>query len=186
MKRTVWWILAALGLVGGAAAFFWGRPVEAPYLAALRGASAQEAIALANRWREEGRPVQSYVTARAVEFVLPGDRRYRVPLPEDRMVVAVAPYIRTTHPCEVHYMSSCQGELANRPVQVRVTRVDGTVLVDQEMRTLPNGFLELWLPRGATYKVEVRLEGYRGVEVVETFAESRTCVTTLKLESDAA
>ena len=46
------------------------------------------------KWRE----IKSHVTPREVVFEFPGGKAKRVALPENRMVVAVAPYITRTHP----------------------------------------------------------------------------------------
>ena len=78
-------------------------------------------------------------------------------------------------------MSSCQGELAERDFYVRAIDQDGNVLVDDTIATLRNGFFELWLPRNR--RVELRIQGLnRKVKgTIETFDDSKTCVTTFRL-----
>ncbi len=104
-----------------------------------------------------------------------------IPLPDDKMVVAIAPFVESTHPCEIHYMSGCQGEMVG--VQVRVTgrAKDGTLLVDDTFTTMDNGFIELWLPRSLEIDLIVEANGKRASETIGTFDDSNTCITTIKL-----
>jgi hypothetical protein len=134
---------------------------------------------LANSWK--GLDVMSFVTPQAVHIVFREGIEVVVPLPEDQMVVAVAPYLVHTHPCATHYMSSCQGELVGTPVHVQVTAQDGTVIVDEVMTTLPNGFIDLWLPRDQVLELQLRLDGYYARGMITTFADSNTCITTFRL-----
>ena len=56
-----------------------------------------EAIAIANQWKWSQKDVKSYVTAREVVFEFSNGMKRKILLPEERMLVAVAPYIRRTH-----------------------------------------------------------------------------------------
>jgi hypothetical protein len=58
---------------------------------------AVEAMAVANEWKWTRRDFKSSVTAREVVFKFSDKTAKRIPLPEDEMLVAVAPYIRQTH-----------------------------------------------------------------------------------------
>jgi len=58
---------------------------------------AVEAIAIANEWKWSQKDVKSSVTAREVVFEFSDGTKKKIPLPEERMLVAVAPYIRRTH-----------------------------------------------------------------------------------------
>jgi hypothetical protein len=58
---------------------------------------AVEAIAIANEWKWSQKDVKSYVTAREVVFEFSDGTKKEILLPEERMLVAVAPYIRQTH-----------------------------------------------------------------------------------------
>lgn len=180
MKRY----LFIAGLAAGLFAAWWalGPGDRDPFTSALAGASAEEAMALANAWKQEGRGVQSYVTPEAVVFRLGEGREVKVPLPDDRMVVAVAPYVRFTHRCEVHFMSSCQGELAGEKVWIQVEDEDGRVVQEGEVTLLPNGFVELWLPRGQRYAFTARYGGLEARKTLTTFASSPTCVTDVPLK----
>ncbi len=65
--------------------------------ARLNSADAVEAMAIANEWKWSRKEIKSHVTAREVVFEFPDGKVKRVALPENRMVVAVAPYIAQTH-----------------------------------------------------------------------------------------
>ena len=56
-----------------------------------------EAMAIANEWKWSQKDVNSSVTAREVVFELSDGTVKKIPLPEEKMIVAVAPYIRRTH-----------------------------------------------------------------------------------------
>ncbi len=63
----------------------------------LSGIDAVQAVQLGNEWKWTRREITSYVTPAEVVFEIPPGMIKRIPLPEDRMLVAVAPYIRRTH-----------------------------------------------------------------------------------------
>lgn len=165
MKRWLW-ISVLLGVA----------IAQDPNLSALRGASPQEAMRLANLW---GAKVQSYVTQQAVVFKL-GGQTLEVALPQDQMVLAIAPYVQHTHPCKTHFMSGCQGEMVGVPVAV-VVKSGETVVFSGTVQTLPNGFIELWLPRNREYNLSLSSGGKTASGKIATFANSDTCITTFRL-----
>ncbi len=65
--------------------------------ATLEGLNAVHAIEVANLWKWSKKEIRSSVTPREVVFKLPNRKVKRIPLPEDKMYVAVAPYINKTH-----------------------------------------------------------------------------------------
>ncbi len=164
-----------VGLMLSASAFAQGAQ---PTPAALEGLGARAAVELANDWKGNG--VTSFATPEAVHFVFPDGVEVVVPMPEDVMLVSVAPYVTYTHPCATHYMSGCQGELVGAPVHVRVVASDGAVVIDEVMPTMANGFIDLWLPRGQAFDLHMSLDGATTVGLVTTHADSKTCVTTLQ------
>jgi len=151
----------------------------APSPAAVAGLDAIAALDLANAWK--GTDVTSFVTPEAIHFRFTSGDEVLVPLPEDRMVISVAPYLAQTHPCTTHYMSGCQGELVGAPVHVRALLADGTVLIDEVRPTMANGFIDLWLPRGQSVALQLTLEDHSVMGVVTTFLNSPTCITTMRL-----
>ncbi|GAB5603227.1 hypothetical protein FJNA_17530 [Thermus sp. FJN-A] len=166
--------LLALFLVGAALGL-----AQAPTPEALKGASPEEALALAKRWREEGQRVVSYVTSEALFFEFPDGRKAQVAL-KDRFLLAVAPYRHRTHPCQVHYFSSCTGELQGEVFAVRVLEGEKEVLKAQ-VQTGRDGFFELWLPRNRRYTLEVRQGDWVAQAPMATFRDSPTCLTGLRL-----
>jgi hypothetical protein len=139
-------------------------------------------LALANKWGTDTPEVQSLVDTEAVKVTFKkSGKTVEVTLPEDKMVVAFAPYISETHPCEIHYMSGCQGELIEKRVKVTATLADGVVLLDEEITTMKNGFLELWLPRNREITVTMEALGRRAEGRIGTFPDSNTCITTFQL-----
>jgi hypothetical protein len=154
-------------------------PTPAPSPAALEGIDAFTAMDLANAWK--GLPVTSFVTPLAVHFAFPDGRDVAIGLPDDVMLVSVAPYVVHTHPCATHFMSGCQGEQVEVPFHVRAVLADGTVVIDEVRASLANGFIDLWLPRDQSVELTFEVDGYRTVGLVTTHADSPTCITTLQL-----
>ena len=152
-----------------------------PSATQLNGLTPQQTLAKANQWRNAG-GLQSYVTSEAIVFNFPGGQQKAVPLPAKQMVIAIAPYVNQTHPCATHYMSGCQGELVNKPVSVLVKNKAGKTVLNKTMKTLPNGFLELWLDRNQTYQVTLKSAGKATTGTLTTTPGSDTCVTTLRLQ----
>ena len=65
--------------------------------AELENVDAFKALTIANQWKWSKKGIKSYVDSREVVFRFPDGKVKRVPLPEDKMMVAVAPYIKRTH-----------------------------------------------------------------------------------------
>ena len=65
--------------------------------AALQNVDAFQAMAIANQWKWSKKEINSHVTPREVVFKFPSGKVKRVPLPEEKMVIAVAPYVNRTH-----------------------------------------------------------------------------------------
>ena len=63
----------------------------------LENVNAMEAVAIANEWKWSHKNVTTSVTAREVIIKFPDKTVKRIPLPQEKMLVAVAPYIRQTH-----------------------------------------------------------------------------------------
>lgn len=81
----------------------------------------------------------------------------------------------------VHYISSCQGELIETEFMVKAVDQSGTTSINQPVKTLKNGFLEIWLPRGKTFQVTIAGLNRVGTEVISTMDDSKTCITTMQL-----
>jgi len=63
----------------------------------LKDVDAVQAMAIANDWKWSRQEIKSYVTPREVIFELSEKKVKKIPLPEEKMVVALAPYINQTH-----------------------------------------------------------------------------------------
>ena len=156
-------------------------PKPSPTPEMLEGLDAEAALSLANKWHDDNVDVESFITSKKISFTFSEGNTVEILLPADKMVVALAPYVNKTHPCEIHYMSGCQGELVEVPVKVLAKKSDGSLLLDQLMKTMPNGFIELWLPRDQEISLTVESMGKRAEGVITTYPDSNTCITTLQL-----
>ena len=65
--------------------------------AALKNADAFQAMEIANEWKWSKEKIKSHVTTKEVVFEFPNGRKKKIPLPEEKMLVAVAPYVNRTH-----------------------------------------------------------------------------------------
>lgn len=148
----------------------------------LKGVDGKQAMELANKWRQKNLDVTSFVTPDAVNFKFKDGKTIGLPLPDDQMVVSIAPYINTTHKCATHYMSKCDSELKNVPVKVLAINSEGKTLIDKTINTLPIGFFDLWLPRDQEIIISVSARGKKATGKIYTYRNSKTCDTTLKLE----
>lgn len=104
-----------------------------------------------------------------------------VPIPADSFYLSMAPYVSRTHECFYHHLTGCQGELADKAMQVTITDAAGKTLVDEQVRTYANGFVGFWLPRDVTGTITVAYDGKTVTAPFATGATSPTCVATLQL-----
>lgn len=102
-------------------------------------------------------------------------------LPSDEFFVSIAPYVNTTHPCAIHSLTGCQGELANESFDVYIEDEDGKAVVDETMEAKANGFIDLWLPRDKEYDVSISYEGKETTSAISTFEGDNTCITTMQI-----
>lgn len=159
-----------------------GSDTPPDLLSQLQGIDAREALALANEWRTTEPNVLTTLTSDAVNFSLPTGEQVSIPLPAGVMVVAVAPYVVSTHDCQIHSISGCQGEMAGIPMWVHAETPDGTVLIDEMMTPMDDGFLELWLPRDREIDLTIGANGMTATGRITTNATSNTCVPELQLQ----
>lgn len=148
----------------------------------LQGINGIQAMDIANSWRKKNIDVVTFVTPVAVHFQFKNGKTVSVPLPDDEMVVSIAPYIHKTHECSTHYMSKCDGELKNTWVKVKAVAANGKILIDKKIKIPPTGFFDLWLPRNQKIDIFISANGKKAKGKVFTFNNSKTCDTTLKLE----
>lgn len=103
-------------------------------------------------------------------------------LPADEFFVSIAPYLEKTHPCATHNLVGCQGEMVGQEFSVTIEDSEGnSVMNHRTMKSQPNGFIDLWLPRDQTYRVTIEQDGKIAKSEVSTFEDNDTCVTTMQL-----
>ena len=96
MKSRVLSFILLLGICSLFPAIpLWGSETSAE--AVLKSIDAMQAMAIANQWKWSKKEVKSYVTTGEVVFKFSDKKVKRIQLPADKMIVAVAPYIRRTH-----------------------------------------------------------------------------------------
>lgn len=103
-------------------------------------------------------------------------------LPSDEFFVSIAPFVTETHECAIHSLTGCQGELVEKEFDVLIQDEDGKVVVDEKMKTMENGFIDLWLPRDKEYQVEIKYDGKTTQSEISTFKGDNTCITTMQLK----
>lgn len=128
--------------------------------------------------REEGpfgsvRPDQLLLTDEVGELSLP--------IPSDSFYLSIAPYRETNHDCFNHNLATCQGELIDQQVSVRVVDEAGAVVLEEQLTTGANGFAGMWLPRDLVGSLTVTHQGDTATLPISTGLEDPTCLTTLKL-----
>ncbi len=102
-------------------------------------------------------------------------------LPAEEFFVSIAPFINETHPCDIHSLTGCQGEMTNESFDIYIEDMDGNVVLDDTINSEANGFIDLWLPRNQTFNVDIAYEGKQVNSEISTFEEDGTCITTMHL-----
>lgn len=181
VRKTICGLILLLSIASSASFAQADASIPSPEM--LSGLTVEKAMAVANTWgaASPGTGVNSFVTPQKIQFEFPDGTKTVFDLPQDRMVVAIAPYIRSTHPCSTHFMSSCRSELTNTPVKVTAATPDGTFIVAKNLFTQANGFLELWLPRNLEIDLIIEARGLKTSGRISTFENSNTCITTTRL-----
>ena len=156
-------------------------PPPSPWM--LDGLAPEAVMDMANAWgmKNDENKVNIWTNSRELHFEFPDGTKTVIAMPTDRMVVSVAPYIMKTHPCKEHFPSTCRGEPANTPVEVEAVAEDGTVVLAEKTATLPNGFVDLWLPRNLKIDVTLTARGLTATQRIGTFDKDKTCITEAKL-----
>lgn len=134
---------------------------------------------------DEPADIGARITGEAL-LLYQGEDEFQVPLPKDLFFVSIAPYINDVHPCQVHNLISCRGELYGETMQITITLDDGTVLYSEERTTQANGFIGLWIPSGIDAVLTVEMPNRIVSHPISSYANSDTCITTpLKLLAKA-
>ena len=70
---------------------------ESKLIKQLDGIDAYQALALANQWHWEKQPVKTHITTQEVVFQFESGIAKKIALPDEKVMIAVAPFIRKTH-----------------------------------------------------------------------------------------
>ena len=186
-KKVVGLILIAIVIGVGAFALN-TKPVSAESILERLGLKDKEltsvVMALDERL-DEPQDIGARITGEAL-LLYQGEDEVSVPLPEDLFFVSIAPYINDVHPCQVHNLITCRGELYGETMLITITLNDGSVLYSEERTTQANGFIGLWLPAGIEGTLSVEMPNRSVSYPISTYANSDTCITTpLKLLAKA-
>lgn len=73
------------------------------------------------------------------------------------------------------------GELTETEFAVKAVDSSGVTVLDKPVKTLKNGFMELWLPRDKTLDVTITGLNRSVTGTIETMDSSKTCITTMQL-----
>jgi len=155
---------------------------QADFLAqnGLKGQSVEQMVDTIDQ-TPQSRPLPYKASVTSKSLILTADQKtYEYPL-GDKFYLSFSPWQSQTHPCENHSLSGCTGEMPNTQFDVKITNSDGAVVVQQPMQSYQNGFIGVWLPREMKGTIEVSYKGKRATAPVNTFTDSPTCMTTLKL-----
>ncbi len=149
----------------------------------IDGMGAVELIDHLDRLGGSDRPTELMASVRPDELVLSsGGQESTLAIPEDQFYLSLAPYVDQTHECFHHSLTTCQGELAAKDVQVEVRDdTNDTVLVEDTLTTFDNGFVGIWLPRDIEGTIRVTYDGKSGEVDFATDDDAPTCLTTLKM-----
>ncbi len=63
----------------------------------LENIDAMQAVKIANEWKWTKKDVKTSIDSLEVTFEFPDGKIKRIALPEDKMYIAIAPYIKETH-----------------------------------------------------------------------------------------
>lgn len=111
-----------------------------------------------------------------------GNQTTTYDLPENEFFLSIAPYVEQTHPCAIHSLTGCQGEMENKKFMVTIHDSEGnTLMKDAEIKSGSNGFMDFWLPRDKSYLIRVVHDGKLAETQLSTYEEDNTCITTMQL-----
>ncbi len=155
--------------------------ILAPY--DLDGLSGREVVDTLEAMPIDQRPADLMASVQPTELLLTsGDMEAALPLPDDAYYLSVAPYVDQTHPCAMHSLTTCRGELGGQDVTVEVLDdATGEILVDGIRTAADNGFIGLWLPRDIDATITLEYDGKSAVTSISTGADAETCLTTMQL-----
>jgi len=180
VKKRVW-IPALAVVLFGAGILTWTLFRPSPEASFdLGGLDVYEAVALLESRIDEPDTLRATIDSSHLKVVSEGITTL-YSLPEHQFYLSVAPYLEETHPCGIHNLISCRGELVGQTFTVRTFDAEGTLILSQEVTTGANGFFGLWLPAGLEGTLQIESDGLSGTSSISTVSGSDTCLTTVRL-----
>lgn len=130
-----------------------------------------------------GKAAAAAASISSTELIITGEdgKRTVYGLPKDEFFVSIAPYYETTHPCAIHSLTGCRGELPDTAFDLVIEEESGAKVLEMTVVTPHNGFIDLWLPRNKTFRVTISRDGRSAVSTLSTFEGDPTCITTMQL-----
>lgn len=179
-KRIFLILLAAVLIAGGV--LFGSRQnkqAEAAFLDkyGFSGLSVEEIVNKLDSTTTDPSGLRASITGEAL-VLSDGSKEVRLPIPKDKFYLSFAPYVTQTHPCGIHSLSGCQGELVNQQVHALIKDSQGNEVVNSDFTTMANGFVGVWLPANIEATVTVSYNGLVAQAPISTYADSETCLTT--------
>lgn len=126
--------------------------------------------------------VQAAITYNELIITDENEEETIYPLPEDKFFVSIAPFETVTHPCEIHSLTGCQGEMVEETFMVEILDSEGNLVMEENLQTMKNGFIDLWLPRNKEYQVRMTQDGKSAEQIISTADGAQTCITTMQLK----
>jgi hypothetical protein len=71
--------------------------------------------------------------------------------------------------------------MVEKEFDVYIEDMDGNVVVDEKVKSHPNGFIDLWLPRDKKFRTKIEYNGKMVESELSTFENDATCITTMQL-----
>jgi hypothetical protein len=71
--------------------------------------------------------------------------------------------------------------MVEKEFDVYIEDMDGNVVVDEKVKSQPNGFIDLWLPRDKKFRTKIEYNGKMVESEISTFENDATCITTMQL-----
>lgn len=115
-------------------------------------------------------------------LILFENNQVSLPMPKDEFYLSVAPYIDQTHDCYYHSATGCRGELKEQEFFVEFKDIEGNVILSENMTSLSNGFIDLWLPRNIEGTLTITFNNLESSKIISTVDNAPTCETTMKLK----
>ncbi|GAA5192889.1 CueP family metal-binding protein [Ferrimonas gelatinilytica] len=146
------------------------------------------AVLKGHEWYRNDQGIVVRVHPDRVNAIFEDGTEASVAIPEDQFFLSIAPWMTFTHPCGNHVPTGCTGELIGERMHMSAVDMDsGEEILNQMVTTQHDGFIDFWVPAkrrlAFTFHYEHPEFGLmEATEVLPTFEDSRTCITTMQLQ----